>query len=202
MSRSNSIKVYIPLLPRFPEGGKLTQYMWAMKVGDTLGFKGPLGELNFDENLAAPASVPRDTPLTFVHNLKPGGDLSHIGFIAGGSGITPCLQVATAMLKLDRNVTISLLYANQTAEDILCQEEIDELSKDSRFKAWYTVDRPPDGWKYSTGFIDEDMCRTHLPLPSEKTFVFMCGPPPMIKFACRPNLQEKIGHAEERVLAF
>ena len=125
-----------------------------------------------------------------------------LGLIAGGSGITPCLQVATALLELDRTLSISLLYANQTAEDILCQEEIDALCKDNRFKVWYTVDRPTDDWKYSVGFINEEMCREHLPLPSDDTFIFMCGPPPMIKFACRPNLQEKIGHDESHVLAF
>ena len=197
------IKVYFPLPPKFPEGGKLTQHLHAMKEGDLLSFKGPLGELNFDENITeAMRAAPKDTALSFLHNNKPGGSFKHLGFIAGGSGITPCLQVATALLELDRTLSISLLYANQTAEDILCQEEIDALCKDNRFKVWYTVDRPTDDWKYSVGFINEEMCREHLPLPSDDTFIFMCGPPPMIKFACRPNLQEKIGHDESHVLAF
>lgn len=29
----------------------------------------------------------------------------------------------------------------------------------------------------------------------------MCGPPPMIQFACLPNL-ERVGHAKERCFAF
>jgi NAD(P)H-flavin reductase len=199
--------VYFPLLPRFPEGGKLTQhmhmYMWKMQVGDTLGFKGPLGEIDFDENLtSAGVSAPRDTLVRFQHKGAFGGDVKHIGFIAGGSGITPCLQVATALLQLERDITVSLLYANQTAEDILYQEEIDNLAKDARFKAWYTVDRPTDGWKFSVGFINEQMCREYLPLPSADTFTFICGPPPMIKFACMPALVDKIGHATEQVLIF
>ena len=82
------------------------------------------------------------------------------------------------------------------------QEEIDELSKDPRFSAWYTVDRPPDGWAFSTGFINEEMCREHLPLPAEDTFTFICGPPPMIKFACMPSLVDTIGHDQSRVLCF
>ena len=49
------IKVYFPLPPKFPEGGKLTQHMHAMREGDTLGFKGPLGEINFDQNLVESA---------------------------------------------------------------------------------------------------------------------------------------------------
>ena len=192
------IKVYFPLPPKFPDGGKLTQHMETLKVGDTLDFKGPLGEFDFD---CSGVSLPRDTLSTFKKEGKPGGSFKHLGLIAGGSGITPCLQVAEALLQLDRDFTISLLYANQTPEDILCQEELDAIVKDPRVKVWYTVDRAPDGWKYSTGFINEDMLREHLPAASEHTYVFMCGPPPMLKFACRPNL-DKLGHAEERVLAF
>ena len=26
-----------------------------------------------------------------------------------------------------------------------------------RFKLWYTVDRPTEGWKYSSGFINAEM---------------------------------------------
>ena len=40
---------------------------------------------------------------------------------------------------------------------------------------WYTVDRAPEGWKYSTGFITEDMIRDHLPAASEHTYTFMCA---------------------------
>mmetsp|Transcript_1306 Transcript_1306/g.2999 ORF Transcript_1306/g.2999 Transcript_1306/m.2999 type:complete len:404 (-) Transcript_1306:358-1569(-) len=196
------IKVYFPLLPRFPEGGKLTQHMHAMEVGDTLSFKGPLGEIDFDENLSADAqAAPCETLVRFQYKGELGGAVKHFGFVAGGSGITPCLQVAAALLKLERDITISLLYANQTAADILCEEQINELRKDSRFSVWYTVDRPADGWAFSVGFINEDMCREHLPPPGDSTYVFMCGPPPMLDRACKPNLA-KLGHADGRVLCF
>ena len=130
------IKVYFPLPPKFPDGGKLTQHMETLKVGDTLDFKGPLGEFDFD---CSGVSLPRDTLSTFKKEGKPGGSFKHLGLIAGGSGITPCLQVAEALLQLDRDFTISLLYANQTPEDILCQEELDSIVKDPRVKVWYTV---------------------------------------------------------------
>merc|ERR1719393_573741 len=192
------IKVYFPLPPKFPDGGILTQHMETLKVGDTLDFKGPLGHFDFD---CSGVTLPRDTLSTFKKEGKPGGSFRHLGLIAGGSGITPCLQVATELLKLERDITISLLYANQTPEDILCDEELAVIEKDPRVRIWYTVDRAPPDWKYSVGFIDEAMCRDRLPAPSDTTYIFMCGPPPMLKFACRPNL-DKLGHAEERVLAF
>ena len=39
------------------------------------------------------------------------------------------------------------------------------------------MDRVPEGasWKYSTGFINEDMLRDHMPVPDEHTMIFMCA---------------------------
>ena len=64
-------------------------------------------------------------------------------------------------------------------------------------------DRPPtDGsWKGSTGFIDQPMISERLPAPGADTLMLMCGPPPMIKFACKANL-DALGYAKERQLAF
>lgn len=57
------------------------------------------------------------------------------------------------------------------------------------------------GWEYSQGFISEDMVRDHLPPPSDDTLILMCGPPPMIQYACDPNL-DKVGHAASRRFTF
>lgn len=60
---------------------------------------------------------------------------------------------------------------------------------------------PSTAWDYSQGFVNEDMIRNHLPPPGEEPLVLMCGPPPMIQFACLPNL-ERVGHPKERCFAF
>lgn len=49
------------------------------------------------------------------------------------------------------------------------------------------------GWQYSSGFVNAEMIADHLYEPSEDTLVLMCGPKPMIKFACHPAL-EKLGY--------
>lgn len=119
----------------------------------------------------------------------------HFGMIAGGTGITPMLQIMHAVLRDEpnSNVTISLLYANQAEDDILVREELEDAVKtyNGRFKLHYTLDRPPNGWKYSTGFISKEMIEEHLPSPAAdgSTQILMCGPPPMVKFACLPNLE-------------
>lgn len=56
-------------------------------------------------------------------------------------------------------------------------------------------------WKYSTGYINEDMLREHLLPPGPDTIAAMCGPPPMVKFACIPNL-EKLGYTEDMMITF
>ena len=47
---------------------------------------------------------------------------------------------------------------------------------------------------YSSGFIDAAMIEEHLPQPDEGTMILVCGPPPMVKFACQPAF-EKLGHS-------
>jgi len=120
----------------------------------------------------------------------------HFGMIAGGTGITPMLQIMNAVLRDEpnSNVTISLLYANQSEDDILVRQELEEAVTKyaGRFKLHYTLDRPPEDWKYSKGFISKEMIEEHLPAASAddgSTQILMCGPPPMVKFACLPNLE-------------
>ena len=201
------IKAYFPLEPRFPNGGLLTMHMETLGVGETMQFKGPLGEYVFNTAVLHPRT---GLPVAQVEGAlstfsKNGQKTPYkvLGLIAGGSGITPCLQVATALLEANADVRIKLLYANQSPDDILCQQELDAIAADERVDVWYTVDRVAEGaaWPYSQGFISEDMLREHMPVADEHTCIFMCGPPPMLDRACKPNLA-KLGHPESRMHCF
>ncbi|CAJ0582261.1 unnamed protein product, partial [Mesorhabditis spiculigera] len=128
----------------------------------------------------------------------------NVNAIARGTGITPMLQIIDAILRVaDDSTRLALLFANQTEDDILCREELEELQKahPDRFRLWYTVDRPPAEWKYSSGFINEKMISEHLYPPSENTCVLMCGPPPMLNFACTPNL-DKLAYPPDTRFSF
>jgi len=186
------IKVYKGgVKEQFCDGGKMSQYMDTLKVGDKLDIMGPIGSNEY----------------VGKGNFKIGRKELHckqLGMMSGGTGITPMLQVMAAILK-DPNdtTTISLLYANQTESDILVRDELEALAAKhpGRLKIWYTLDRPEAGWKYSAGFITQEMIKEHLPPPSDETIILMCGPPPMVKFACKANL-DKLGYAAERQVAF
>lgn len=93
-----------------------------------------------------------------------------------------------------------LIFANQAEDDILLRAELEALPKD-RLHLWYTLDRPPVDWEYSAGFINTDMCRAHLPPKSDDALLLVCGPPPMIKFACEPAFKE-LGFQENDWVAF
>lgn len=56
------------------------------------------------------------------------------------------LQIIKAILKdKDDTTKVSLLFANQTEEDILLRSELELFAKhDKQFKLWYTVDRSTD----------------------------------------------------------
>jgi len=181
------VKVYFKNVhPKFPDGGKMSQYLENMKIGDTIDVRGPSGNLIYNGNGEFSVRKDKNTdPKTVC--------VKRVSMIAGGTGITPMLQLIRAVFRDTNDRTeLSLLFANQTEDDILLREELEDVQKQfpERFKLWYTVDRPTEGWAYSSGFVSADMIKDHLFPPSDDQLVVMCGPPPMINFACIPNLDK------------
>jgi cytochrome-b5 reductase len=100
-------------------------------------------------------------------------------------------------------------------------EELQFQAGDERFKIWYTVDRPTEGWNYSQGyalivpqlgcvtithrcvsrFVNAEMIEQRLPVKEQNSAILMCGPPPMINFACIPSL-DQLGFPDERRFIF
>ncbi|XP_060831722.1 NADH-cytochrome b5 reductase 3 isoform X2 [Bombus pascuorum] len=184
------IKVYFKNVhPKFPEGGKLSQYLENLKIGETVDFRGPSGRLVYKGHGKFSIKILRKDP-PVEYNVK------KIAMLAGGTGITPMLQLIRAIIKDSTDETqVSLLFANQTEKDILLRDELDDIAKNHTYKLklWYTVDTSSENWPYSTGFINVDMIKNYVFPPSPDTIVLMCGPPPMINFACNPNL-DKLGY--------
>ncbi|CAK6949998.1 NADH-cytochrome b5 reductase 3 [Scomber scombrus] len=192
------VKIYFKdVNPKFPEGGKMSQYLESLKLNDVIDFRGPSGLLVY-KSRGKFAIQPDKKSQAEIKTAK------HLGMIAGGTGITPMLQIITAIMKDPQDQTVCyLLFANQTEKDILLRPELEEIQANNpdRFNLWFTLDRAPDDWEYSQGFINEDMIRDHLPPPSDDSLILMCGPPPMIQFACNPNL-DKVGHSNSRRFTF
>lgn len=192
------IKVYFKdVHPKFPAGGKMSQHLESLAVGDYMDFRGPSGHLVYHGCGEFSITPDKKSPPRQVTGIK------KIGMIAGGTGITPMLQLIRQVLKDPKDHTkLSLIFANQSEDDILLRDELEMLADmHSSFKLWFTVDKAPEGWRFSEGFVSEDMITEHLPPANDDTLVLMCGPPPMINFACNPNL-DKIGHKAEQRFSF
>jgi len=56
-------------------------------------------------------------------------------------------------------------------------------------------------WKYSSGFVSDEMLKEQFFAPADDTLVLMCGPPPMINFACTPSL-DKLGYDQKLRFAY
>jgi len=201
------IKVYFPNVhPKFPEGGKMTMHLENMNIGDSIDFVGPKGFIRYEST--GSLYLQKDKKVSTTPERI---GVRKIGMIAGGSGITPMLQIMREIAHNwpKDNTQVSLLYANQTEADILCREEIDDLvaKSDGRFQVHYTLDRPPAEWSGSTGFIDQPMLEKTMPsygipTPGTTPQILICGPPPMIKFACLPNLEKMGWDVEDHVYVY
>jgi cytochrome-b5 reductase len=109
-----------------------------------------------------------------------------IGLIAGGTGITPMLQVAQRIVENEHDATkVTLIFANVREEDILLRSKIEELAAahPRQLKVYYVLDEPPEGWKGGKGYLTKEMLAAHLPPPSggPLTKVLLCGPPGMVR---------------------
>uniref|UniRef100_P36859 Nitrate reductase [NADH] n=1 Tax=Petunia hybrida TaxID=4102 RepID=NIA_PETHY len=179
------VKIYFKgIVPKFPNGGQMSQYLDSLPLGAFVDVKGPLGHIEY-----------QGRGNFLVHGKRKFA--KKLAMLAGGTGITPVYQVMQAILKDPEDETeMHVVYANRTEDDILLKDELDSwaVKLPERVKVWYVVqDSIKEGWKYSTGFITEAVLREHIPLPSQTTLALACGPPPMIQFAVNPNL-EKMGY--------
>jgi cytochrome-b5 reductase len=138
---------YFDLLVKSYPTGNISRHLATLKVGDTMKVKGPKGNMIYSPNL-----------------------VRHFGMIAGGTGITPMLQIINAVVR-GRNTgdrtEIDLLFANVNEEDILMRDELDALAKkDPNVRVHYVLNNPPAGWKGEVGFVTADMIKVSFFLPS------------------------------------
>jgi cytochrome-b5 reductase len=124
------IKIYFKgVHPRFPDGGKMSQYLNDLAIGDKIDAIGPKGNMTYLGQ--------GRLELRHGRNNIEVRSAVNIGMIAGGTGITPMLQLVQAALKdpLDKT-SFSLLFANQSEQDIMLKDTLDDMAADSggRFK--------------------------------------------------------------------
>jgi cytochrome-b5 reductase len=156
----NSEKGFLELVVKGYPTGKLSKHIFELQVGDELEMKGPTIKYKYVPN-----------------------KYKQIGLIAGGSGITPMLQLIKEILRNPEDKTpVVLIFANETEEDIILRDEIDALQYlySDQFKVYYVLTKPTETWTGYTGYVSKEMIQETLPAPEEGNFIAVCGPPPMM----------------------
>ena len=143
----------------YPEGN-VSKYLCNLKAGDEVEVKGPFAKIKYEPNMK-----------------------KEIGMIAGGSGITPMLQVIQYILRNpDDKTKVHLIFANNGDDDILLKDKLDALEKKhDNFNVTYILSTPSPKWKGEKGFVSKELISSKLPKPSNDSMIFICGPPPMYK---------------------
>lgn len=153
---------HVDFLVKTYEKGNVSRAFDRLQLGESLDMRGPKGRFTYARNMA-----------------------QQIGMIAGGTGITPCLQILRAALRDPKDKTqFSLLYANVSEDEILLRDELTSLQDTypHRFSVHYFLNTPPPtGWTGGVGFITREAIAQHLPPASADSRILMCGPPPMME---------------------
>lgn len=130
------------LIKSYPTGN-ISKYMASLVVGQTIKVKGPKGAMVYAPNL-----------------------VRRFGMIAGGTGITPMLQIIRAVIrgrKTGDKTEIDLIFANVGREDILLKEDLDALAKEDKgFRVKYVLNNPPEKWDGGVGFVTPEMIKVCL----------------------------------------
>lgn len=164
------------------ENGKFST--WAttlLKPGETLDVMTPTGNFKVQTNPS---------------NQK------HYALFAAGSGITPVMAIAKAVLKEEPKSTVTLFYGNKGFSSIIFREEIEAMKNAhmTRFNPVHVLSRESLGNKLQKGRIDlEKVGQLHhafLRL-AQPDGVYICGPESMIH-AVKDGLQTA-GIAENNI---
>ena len=92
--------------PAHPTGGKMTQYLESLGVGAEVDVRGPSGMLVYYGGGRVGVRPDRKSPPAERH-------VKQLALVAGGSGITPMLQVVEHVLADAADSTLlSLLFSN------------------------------------------------------------------------------------------
>ena len=137
---------YFDLLIKSYPQGNISKHMSTLQIGDTMQVRGPKGAMVYSPGL-----------------------VKKFGMIAGGTGITPMLQIIRAIVRgRPRNggtdtTEVDLIFANVNAEDILLKDDLDTLAKeDPGFRVHYVLNSPPEKWDGGVGFVTPDMMRVRM----------------------------------------
>lgn len=160
----------------FRQAGRVTSALRELNVGDSVGFRGPYGNI-----------FPLDQ-----------WEGKNLVFVAGGIALPPLRCVIWNCLDTrDKFGKITVVYGAKTVDDLVYKPEIAEWNKRDDIDTVLTVD--PGGetgsWDGKIGFVPTVLDESAP--DSGNSIAIVCGPPIMIKFTL-PVL-DKLGFKPENI---
>jgi len=148
--------------------GSVTRAIGRLKVGDTVGMRGPYGN-------------------PWPMQLAKGKDLM---IVSGGIGLAPLRPVILEVLHHRASFgRVLLLYGGRTPQDLLYTDEF-EAWQDGGIELNVSVDRADENWKGQVGVIP--MAFYRIRLDHRNTLVFSCGPEIMMRFVIYESMARRI----------
>ena len=146
--------------------GNVTRTLAGLKVGDTLGLRGPFGTCwPLDE------CIGRDVIL-----------------VSGGIGLAPLRPAIYALLRNRRQFgRLNLLYGARSPDTLLFAHQYDEWSQKG-INMHTTVDRAATDWAGNVGVVTLLLQRLRTFDP-RNTILICCGPEVMMRFTARAALE-------------
>lgn len=127
------------------------------------------------------------TPMGNFHSALSGSAQKNYVLFAGGSGITPMMSILKSVLYIEKQSTITLIYANRDEDNVIFKNEIETIAaaNPDKLKVVFVYDNPkqnvPDLYK---GLMTKEKVKgiieAHVPLKPSNEF-FICGPGPMME---------------------
>lgn len=104
---------------------------------------------------------------------QPLRDQSDILALVGGSGITPIMSLARAIVDEKEECNLTIIYGEKSERDLLFKKELDELAKKSeKINVQYVLSDEQNS-VYDTGFISKELIQKY---EIGKYSYFVCGP--------------------------
>ncbi len=156
------------------KAGVVTHKLHALKPGDVIGMRGPLGNY-------------------YPVELMRGKDVVIIG---GGFAFTTLRSLIIYMLE-EREAygKITVVYGARTPGLLMYSDELDAWDERDDIDMVQTIDAPAEGWTKMVGFVPTAVQETAP--DSTNAIAVICGPPVMIRFTL-PVMTE-LGFQKEQI---
>ncbi len=131
-------------------------------------------------------SVEVMTPMGNFSSVLSGNNKKHYVLFAGGSGITPMMSILKSVLYIEKQSTITLVYANRDEQSVIFNADIQKNCTDysERLKVFNVYDAPTtDVTELQKGLLTPERVKdiiNHFGVNNADEY-FICGPGPMME---------------------